>query len=117
MAQKRVATGPQMAGAPGSEGVGESNSISIAAALFSAHGHALIRGAERFIKTKRLNIAAKLAQRVEALRCSRARIPDEVIESLLAGDHDEMGDPASEANPHDHGIAAAEVRIDEGIGG
>lgn len=47
----------------------------------------------------------------------RRRGRGEVVEAVFAGDDDEMGDPAAEAHPHDDGVAAGEIGIDEMVGG
>src|SRR6266487_6467866 len=47
---------------------------------------------DRLVKSQPLDIAAKLAQRVEAFRRAAAGIAHEIIEPVLARDNDKMRD-------------------------
>src|SRR5216110_222312 len=72
---------------------------------------------DQLIKSERLDVAAKLAQRVETLCGPGAGIAHKIVESVFAGDDNKMGDAASQAHAHDHGVSMGEVRIDELIRG
>src|SRR4051812_9435065 len=61
------------------------------------------------IKSERLDVAAQLAQWVEASRGTRAGIGDEIIKAVLACNHHEMRYPASEPDAHDHRISPCEI--------
>ena len=67
----------------------------------------------RFVKSQALDVAAELAQRIEPFRRATAGILHQIIEPILAGDHNKMRDAARQPYPHDDGISAGEIRIDQ----
>src|SRR5947207_15743929 len=72
-----------------------------------------VRICDRLIKSQRLDIAAKLAQRVKAFSSTTAGITHEIIEAILARDDNKVRDAVSQADPHNNRISASEVGINE----
>ena len=72
---------------------------------------------DRLVKSQRLDVAAKLAERVETFRRAVAGITHEIVEPVFAGDDDKMCDATWQPHPHDDGVSTGEVRIDELIRG
>src|SRR6266516_828293 len=72
---------------------------------------------DRLVKSQRLDVAAELAQRIEAFRRTAAGILYEIVKPVFAGNDDKMRDAAGQPHPHDHGISVREVRIHQLVRG
>src|SRR4051812_10535337 len=65
------------------------------------------------VKPQGLNSAAEFLERVDALFPAAARVADEIVVTLFAADHDEVGDAVSVAQPDNHRISFDEVPVDQ----
>ena len=76
-------------------------------------GQVVTRVRERLVEAQRFDVTVELAQRVEPFRGTTAGVTHEIIKPILARDDYKVCDPIGKPNPHDHGIAVGEIRIDQ----
>ncbi|SRR6266496_5757095 len=81
----------------------------------SARGGLRIRIRDRLVKSQPFDIAAELAQRVEAFRRAAAGIAYQVVEPVLAGDDDKMRDAAWQTG-YQEDLKDRPVQIDQLFG-
>src|SRR6059058_1526539 len=68
---------------------------------------------ERLVEAQCFDVTVELAQRVEPFRGTPAGVTHEIIKPIFACDDYKVCDAIGQPNPHDHGIAVGEIRIDQ----
>src|SRR5207253_1056251 len=68
---------------------------------------------QRLVKSERFDIAVKLTEGVKTFGRAGTGIAHQVVESVLAGDDNEVGDASAQPHSDDYRIATGEIAIDQ----